>query len=173
MTAGLDLLAQAMSNDEFMAAMDRCARSFEDYRERLPMIPYAYTRTRLMRTPLFEVVAMRWSPGSISPIHDHGASHCWVLMLEGALDVENFERDDDLSGSIVVLRNTGKVALGSGDVDYRGGPSELHRVRNTTEHMAYSLQLYSEPIETYTIVDARSGQGRIVTATCDLELLAQ
>jgi predicted metal-dependent enzyme (double-stranded beta helix superfamily) len=172
-TAGLDRLAQSMCNEEFSAAMDRCARAFETYRERLPTIPYAYTRTRLMRTPEFEVVAMRWSPGSISPIHDHGTSDCWVLMLEGALDVENFERDDEGSGSIVVLRNTGKVALGLGDVDHRGGPAELHRVRNTTEVMAYSLQLYSAPIETYTVVDARSAQGRIVTATCDLELLAE
>ncbi len=173
MTAGLDRLAQAMCNDEFSGAMDRCARSFETYRERLPTIPYAYTRTRLMRTPQFEIVAMRWSPGSISPIHDHGTSHCWVLMLEGALDVENFERDDDGNGSIVLLRNTGRLELAQGDVDYRGGPNELHRVRNTTERMAYSLQLYSVPIETYTVVDARSAQGRIVTATCDLELLGQ
>lgn len=173
MTAGLDRLAQAMSNEEFATAMDRYARSFEAYRERLPTIPYAYTRTRLMRTPHFEVVAMRWSPGSISPIHDHGISHCWVVMLEGALDVENFERDDDGSGASVVLRSTGQLALGQGDVDHRAGPRELHRVRNTTELMAYSLQLYSEPIETYTVVDARSAQARIVTATCDLELLAQ
>jgi hypothetical protein len=87
--------------------------------------------------------------------------------------VENFERDDDGSGSIAVLRNTGKLALGLGDVDHRGGPSELHRVRNTTDRMSYSLQLYSAPIETYTVVDPRSGQWRTVTATCDLELLAE
>lgn len=171
MTAGLNRLAQTMGNDEFHGAIERYAQLFETYRDRLPMIPYAYTRTRLLIMPHFEVVAMRWSPGSISPIHDHGTSDCWVLMMEGALDVENFERDDDCSGSIVTLRPTGRLALGRGDVDHRGGPSELHRVCNTTQEMAYSLQLYSEPIQTYTVVDARSGHGRVVTATCDLEIL--
>ena len=171
MTAGLDRLAQAMGDDEFVGAMERFAQQFETYRDRLPMIPYAYTRTLLVRAPHYEVVVMRWSPGSISPIHDHGNSHCWVLMLEGSLDVENFERSDDGSNPIATLRPTGRIALCRGDVDHRCGPQELHRVRNATDEMAYSLQLYSQPIDTYTVVDARAGHSRIVTATCDLELL--
>lgn len=168
---GLDRLAQALRNDEFLTAMGRYADLFATYRDRLPLIPYAYTRTRLFRAPHFEVVVMRWSPGSISPIHDHGNSHCWVLMMEGGLEVENFERDDDGSGPVVALRDTGRISLGLGDVDHRGGPAELHRVHNATQEMAYSLQLYAEPIDTYTVVDAHSRQRRTVTATCDLELL--
>jgi predicted metal-dependent enzyme (double-stranded beta helix superfamily) len=170
--AGLDRLAQAMGgDDEFVAAMQRFAQRFETYRDRLPMIPYAYTRTRLAVAPHYEVVVMRWSPGSISPIHDHGSSHCWVLMLEGSLDVENFERESANGSLNVTLRPAGRITLGPGDVDHRGGPTELHRVRNASDEMAYSLQLYSEPIGRYTVVDARAGHSRIVTATCDLELL--
>ncbi|HKE38192.1 MAG TPA: hypothetical protein VKB39_12195, partial [Candidatus Baltobacteraceae bacterium] len=86
-------------------------------------------------------------------------------------DVENFDRDDDGSGSIVNLRPTGKISLGRGDVDHRGGPTELHRVRNSSDETAYTLQLYAEPIHAYTVVDAHSRQCRLVTATCDLELL--
>jgi cysteine dioxygenase len=168
--SGMDRLGQVMGDDEFLAAMDRFAQTFAGYRDDLPLIPYAYTRTRLLLTPRYEVVAMRWSPGSISPIHDHGNSNCWVLMMEGALEVENYERDDDGSSDIVALRPTGMLALGLGDVDHRGGPSELHRVRNATEKMAYTLQLYAEPIQSYTVVDAHSNQCRLVTATCDLEL---
>lgn len=168
---GMDRLAQAMGDDEFLDAMHRYAQLFSAYRDRLPLIPYAYTRTQLFRAPRYEIVVMRWSPGSISPIHDHGKSDCWVLMMEGALEVENFDRDDNLSGSIVDLRPAGKMSLGLGDVDHRGGPAELHRVRNASEEMAYTLQLYSEPIQTYTVVDAHSRHCRIVTATCDLELL--
>jgi predicted metal-dependent enzyme (double-stranded beta helix superfamily) len=167
----MDRLAQAMGDDEFLDAMQRYAQRFASYRERLPMIPYAYTRTQLLRAPRYEVVVMRWSPGSISPIHDHGKSDCWVLMMEGALEVENFDRDEDGSSAVVDLRPAGKMSLGLGDVDHRGGPCELHRVRNATAATAYTLQLYSEPIHTYTVVDARSRQSRIVTASCDLELL--
>jgi predicted metal-dependent enzyme (double-stranded beta helix superfamily) len=158
-----------MGDDEFVAAMERYVQSFPSYRERLPLIPYAYTRTRLLRKPRYEVVVMRWSPGSTSPIHDHGNSRCWVLMLEGALQVENYERDDD-AGELVTLRPTGRIALGPGDIDYRGGNTELHRVHNVSNEMAYSLQLYSEPIERYAVVDAHSRQSRIVTASYDLEL---
>lgn len=171
MTAGMDRLAQAMGDDEFLDAMQRYARRFASYRDRLPLIPYAYTRTQLLRLPRYEIVVMRWSPGSISPIHDHGSSDCWVLMMEGALEVENFNRDDDGSSAVVELRPAEKISLGLGDVDHRGGPKELHRVRNATEAMAYTLQLYSEPIHSYTVVDVHSRQSRIVTATCDLELL--
>lgn len=171
MTGSMERLARALDNDEFFSSMERYALTFAGYRDQLPLIPYAYTRTQLLRTPHYEIVVMRWSPGSISPIHDHGNSDCWVLMMEGALEVENFERDDDGSNSTVALRPTERLALGLGDVDHRGGPKELHRVRNASEEMAYSLQLYCEPIHTYSIVDAHSRQSRIVTATCDLELL--
>lgn len=171
MTAGMKRLAEVLSNDEFFNSMERYAQAFAGYRERLPLIPYAYTRTQLLREPHYEIVVMRWSPGSISPIHDHGDSDCWVLMMEGALEVENFDRDDDGSSPIVTLRETGRIALGLDDIDHRGGPKELHRVRNATDRMAYSLQLYREPIHTYTVVDAHSRQSRLVTATCDLELL--
>lgn len=171
MTAGMERLARALSNDEFLNSMERCAQTFATYRDRLPLIPYAYTRTQLLREPHYEIVVMRWSPGSISPIHDHGNSDCWVLMMEGTLEVENFDRDDDGGDSLVSLRETGHIELALGDVDHRGGPRELHRVRNASDQTAYSLQLYREPIHTYTVVDAHSRQSRIVTATCDLELL--
>lgn len=170
MIAGVDRLSRAMGDDEFSRTMERFALRFADYRDVLPLIPYAYTRTRLFLTPRFEVVAMRWAPGSLSPVHDHGNSRCWVLMLEGALEVENFEREDDRSNGLATLGATGRLSLRAGDVDFRGGPTELHRVRNAGDAMAYSLQLYCEPIESYTVVDA-SNQSRIVTATCDLELL--
>jgi len=163
-------LAAAIQNDEFVEAMERFAGAFASYRERLPLIPYAYTRTRLFRAPHYEIVVMQWSPGSVSPIHDHGSSRCWVLLLEGVLEVENFERDDVENAATVSLREAGRSVLNRGDVDHRAGARELHRVQNRTGESAYSLQLYAAPIETYTVVDVHSRQSRIVTALCDLEL---
>jgi predicted metal-dependent enzyme (double-stranded beta helix superfamily) len=171
--ASVARLAESMGDDEFVAAMERFTQNFLSYRDLLPLIPYAYTRTRLLLRPKYEVVVMRWSPGSTSPIHDHGNSRCWVLMLEGALEVENYERDAVDDSDVVTLRETGRIALRAGDVDFRGGHTELHRVHNTSSDMAYSLQLYNEPIEQYSVVDAHSRQSRIVTAMCDLELPEQ
>jgi cysteine dioxygenase len=150
--------------------MERAARAFSRYRAQLPVIPLAYTRTRLMETPHFEIVAMHWAAGSVSPIHDHGDSRCWVLMLEGALDVENFERDDDASTNRCAMHSTGSMVLRADDIDFRYGPRELHRVLNTGAHSAYSLQLYAAPISTYNVFEEHTLAGRVVAATCDLHL---
>jgi len=158
-----------MIDAQFVDAMERCARTFEHYRGRLPLVPYAYTRTRILRTDRFEVVAMQWAARSSSPIHDHGTSRCWVLLMGGALEVENFEVDDP-SGDPVSLRETGRFALAAGDLDFRGGPRELHRVWNPSDEPAFSLQLYAEPITAYTVIDAHTLRGRSAIAVCDLDL---
>src|SRR5262249_25156892 len=131
---------------------------------------YAYTRTRLIETPYYEVVAMQWSPGSVSPIHDHGLSRCWVLMMEGNLEVENFEREGDPAETPVSLHGTGRITLSPGDLDHRLVPKERHRVSNPRGDAAFSLQLYADRITEYRIVDEHSRQSRLVSAVTDLEL---
>ncbi|MGA8535205.1 MAG: cysteine dioxygenase family protein [Candidatus Tumulicola sp.] len=161
-----------MGDGGLSIAMLRFAREYHSYRDRLPSIPYAYSRTRLAITPEYEIVAMNWAPLSVSPIHDHGTSRCWVLMLEGALDVANFACDPaDVTSDSVVVVETGHFALGPGDVDHRLGPTELHRVRNpSATQNAFSLQLYAAPLATYSIVDARSQRRRVAGAICELDL---
>jgi len=162
-------LTRAMGNPEFTAAMERAALAFVKYRSLLPTIPYAYTRTHLIETPHYEIVAMQWAAGSVSPIHDHGDSRCWVLLLEGTLDVHNFERQDDGSGD-VAMRDTGTFTLKAGDVDARYGPAELHRVVNSSTESAFSLQLYANPILSYNVFDEHARTSRSVAAVCDLRL---
>jgi predicted metal-dependent enzyme (double-stranded beta helix superfamily) len=163
-----ELLSRTLGDPEYVSAMQRAALAFSKYRSQLPTIPYAYTRTRLIERPHFEVVAMHWAAGSVSPIHDHGASRCWVLMLEGTLDVENFERDLDAETTAVSMRPSGTLKLKRDDIDSRYGPTELHRVINSGSESAYSLQLYAAPITTYNVFDEHANASRIVTATCDL-----
>ena len=163
-------LADSMG-EEFAGAMRRFADGFADYRDRLPRIPYAYSRTRLAATSAYEVVAMNWAPKAVSPIHDHGASRCWVLMLEGTLGVENFSCADPSNDGLVELVAAERLLLRPQDLDHRLGPAELHRVTNPSDDAyAYSLQVYAAPLSTYSIVDARTRTRRLVTAVCDLEL---
>lgn len=163
-------LKEAIGDEEFVSATERCARSFPKYRDRLPLIPYAYTRTRLAKGSRYEVIVMQWAPGSVSAIHDHGNSRCWVLMLDGTLAIENFQRDDEPGGDPATIHETERFELNPGDLDHRAGALELHRARNPSDTSAFSLQLYVPPITHYTIVDAHSRHSRIVAATCDLEL---
>jgi predicted metal-dependent enzyme (double-stranded beta helix superfamily) len=159
-------LTRATNDAEFAAAMERFACRFLEYRDRLPAIPRAYSRTRLLLTPRFEIVAMNWTAGAVSPIHDHGASRCWVLMLEGTLEVENFARDVTPRS----VHASERLTLRQGDLDHRLGPTELHRVANPAAQSAFSLQLYAAPIATYSIFDPKTYQERIVPAICDLEI---
>jgi predicted metal-dependent enzyme (double-stranded beta helix superfamily) len=164
------ILTRALGDPEYVSAMQRAALAFSQYRSRLPAIPYAYTRTRLIERPHFEIVVMQWAAGSVSPIHDHGASRCWVLMLEGTLDVENFERDVENGTTEVSMRPNGTLKLKADDIDSRYGPTELHRVVNSSPENAYSLQLYATPISTYNVFDEQTNTSRVVTATCDLHI---
>ena len=166
------ILADVMGNRDFSRAMERFAGAFKAYRDRLPSVAHAYSRARLALTPAFEIVAMNWAPQSLSPIHDHGDSRCWVLMLEGRLDVQNYSCEAaDVAAGVVRLREADRLALSAGDVDHRLGPTELHRVHNpSNECSAFSLQLYARPLSTYSVVDARSHVRRLVTAVCDLDL---
>ncbi|MEO6835306.1 MAG: cysteine dioxygenase family protein [Candidatus Tumulicola sp.] len=166
-------LMRVMGNEEFVSAMERFAGAFPRYRDRLPSVPYAYSRTRLTATPDYEIVVMNWAPQSMSPIHDHGTSRCWVLMLDGILDVQNFTCDaGDPAREDAAIRQAERIALRAGDIDHRLGPAELHRVRNpSVSESAFSLQLYARPLTTYSVVDAHSNRRRTVTATCELELV--
>lgn len=171
MASDLTQTLAGVMGEEFATAMRRFADAFASYRELLPRIPHAYSRTRLAATPAYEVVAMNWAPQSVSPIHDHGASRCWVLMLEGSLDVENFSCADPARRGPAELIPAERLTLRPGDLDHRLGPSELHRVTNPDdERYAYSLQLYAAPLSTYSIVDAATKTRRIVTAAFDLHL---
>lgn len=146
-------LHETMANHDFVEAMLHSIGRFGEYRDTMPFAAGAYTRTRLQRTAEFEIVAMLWAPGSRSPIHDHGGSRCWVVMLDGNLDVENFERLDDGTGAVANLRSFAPSQLTPGAIDRRSGPNEFHRVGNPFERPAYSLQLYAAPLGAYTIVD--------------------
>lgn len=154
MMSSLDaLLARAMADDELIAAMQAGMQGLHRFRDAMPHIPYGYTRTLLRKSARFELVAMRWAPGSVSPIHDHGLSRCWVVMLEGTLDIDNYERLDDGASFTANLRHTSQTRLAIGDLDHRLDWRELHRVRNAAVIDALSLQIYAAPQVDFTIVD--------------------
>ncbi len=159
-------LEEAIRHPEMIEAMLRGVNGFAHYRTLLPAIPYAYTRTLLLKRPDFELVAMQWSPGSVSELHDHGDARCWVAVVEGAIDVENFERRD-VGAPRAELSYTSSLRLAAGSTDHRLNSRELHRVRNTGETSAYSLQIYSPEIGEYRVFDANDGSYTMAVAHYD------
>lgn len=158
-------LEREVKDAEFIAALRLGRERFAEYRAAIPHIERSYTRTRLMRSDRFELVAMQWASGALSPIHDHGASRCWVVVLEGALDIDNYERSDDLAGPRAAIKHVSSTHVSLGQLDHRYGERELHKVRNTGAESTYSLQLYAAPLTHYTTIDEDTGLcGRLEAA---------
>ncbi len=113
-----------------------------------------YTRTCAYRDAAFEVLLLNWAAGAASPIHDHGDQHCWMLVLEGRLEVEDFVRLDraEVRGHAQV-ESRGLRTLDAGELDVRSGRFDLHRVASPNGVPALSLHLYSRPLRTYLTYD--------------------
>ena len=76
------------------------ASLFAESRASWPFVPRlvtrsgTYTRTCAHQNPRFEILLLNWFPGAVSAIHDHGGQHCWMFVLEGRLEVEDYLRVD-------------------------------------------------------------------------------
>lgn len=156
-----------MHDARLIAAMKAGVTDFARYRNALPHIPSGYTRTLLKKAADFELVAMRWAGGSMSPIHDHGRSRCWVVVLEGSLHVESFDRLDDGTTEFARLGPAQAQTLHAGGLDYRLTWRELHRVRNASPASAYSLQVYAAAQDEYIVVDETTNRCSSVSAKYD------
>jgi cysteine dioxygenase len=125
-------------------------------RGRLVSRPGDFTRTCAYRDDRFEVALLNWAPGAVSPIHDHGDQHCWMLVLEGSLEVDDYIRLDagDVPGRANV-RATGSRQLRKGSLDLRSGRFDLHRVA-ASQGPAISLHVYAGPLHEYLVYDEPS-----------------
>ena len=123
-------------------------------RETLLSRPGDYTRTRVYRDANFELLLLNWSAGATSAIHDHGGQHCWMLVLDGALVVDDYVRLDggEVSG-VAEVESRETRTLGPGAMDLRSGPFDLHRVGATPQSQAVSLHLYARPLQEFLVYD--------------------
>jgi predicted metal-dependent enzyme (double-stranded beta helix superfamily) len=164
----MDALARVITDSAQLKALDLAMRTFPQYRDRLPLVAERATRATLLGQRRLEMVATRWAPGSITGIHNHGSSRCWLVMMEGELTVENYARHDDGDTSKIDLSRLSETILRPGEIDQRGGPREFHRVRNAGAQCAYTLQLYSPPTFTFSIVDEETSQLHLAGFDCDM-----
>lgn len=121
----------------------------------LPRRPADYTRTCAYADERFEVVLLDWSAGAVSAIHDHGGQHCWLVVAQGRLRVDDFERvDDGLDPGKASLAARGSRVLGVGGLDLRSGPHDIHRV--CADEHAVSLHVYARPLNEFLVYDERT-----------------
>jgi predicted metal-dependent enzyme (double-stranded beta helix superfamily) len=173
--------------DSLAARLRRC-RSLDDmqhevvrlqldpvhYRPHVRFDPAHYTRKCLYRDDRVEIALLCWSPGQISPAHDHGRSRGWTVVLEGELTTWGYQRVAARApvpagartwsfedGSSLVDLGITEVA-GPGSLAAFDDEEVIHRVGNASASGpgAVSLNIYVPPITSYLVYDLDAGRIR-------------
>lgn len=152
-----------------MAAVltDVCARGLLQGL-RLESRPGHYTRTCAYFDDRFELLLLNWARGSASDIHDHGGQHCWLAVVDGFLELENYDRIDDgkNKGRAEIVRRDSTI-LEIGQLDLRSQPLDIHRVSNAGGRSAVSLHVYARPLRTFGVYDEFSQRCHTVHSRYD------
>lgn len=106
-----------------------------------PLIVKSYSRNLLFRDSSgFEVVAIRWDAGAITPIHGH-PGFSLIYLIEGELNEKSYQYDQNR------LLRTANIDYGAGDYSYHIGEfgrfdNAIHRIAAKTRSL--SLHIYSD-----------------------------
>jgi predicted metal-dependent enzyme (double-stranded beta helix superfamily) len=134
----------------------------------LPKSPGGYTRTCVHRDERFEVLLLNWDAGAVSAVHDHGGQHCWMMVLEGQLRVDDYVRLDrgDVPG-VARVAPRGSRVMPPGGLDLRSRPFDLHRVSAGSNASTVSLHVYAGPLTDFLIYDEKAQRCERVRGTYD------
>jgi len=121
--------------------------------------PKKYTRNIVFQNKYMDVLFMCWPPHSASSIHDHDASSCWVVLVEGEVHevqyampkmdrqfLENQMRNPTGAvGRCGKLKEIGVSVLSEKGctLTYANNDVGLHRVENRTDKPAYTVHVYA------------------------------
>lgn len=115
-----------------------------------------YTRNMIHKNRLFELIAICWSSGQKSAIHNHRDQRCWMAVPYGKLQVHNFKliRKDPASG-YCELATSDHFIIEPGSPQMVDPEEPIHQVRNLTTFgsRAVSLHIYSLPFDTCEVYD--------------------
>jgi cysteine dioxygenase len=117
-----------------------------------------YTRNLILRTPLFELIAICWDVGQVSSIHNHRGQNCWMAIAYGKVQVQNFRLvRRDTAQMTCELEPTTQFLIDvatPGEVD----PEEpIHLVANPASFgsRAVTLHIYSRPFDICEVYDLK------------------
>ena len=107
-----------------------------------------YCRNILARTDAYELIAILWTPGQDTPIHDHRGSDCAFVILDGLSTETIYELDQ--SGRAL---RVSKRIYQPGEVCAADEP-DIHRISNDTDSELLNLHVYTPPLGGFRMYDA-------------------
>jgi cysteine dioxygenase len=100
-----------------------------------------YTRNCLARRDGFEFILLCWSPGAVTPIHDHGGENCWVYQVKGSVRERRFTQSDNS------FELTNDMTLNAGGLCYMHDRMGFHSLSNESDEPSMTLHVYANPID--------------------------
>eukprot|EP00946_MAST-07B_sp_MAST-7B-sp1_P005217 g5217.t1 len=146
--------------------------------------PKKYTRNLIYGNEHFDCILMCWPAGSMSSIHGHDKSSCWVNVVEGTVHEVQYalpqldrkfleaEKNDPVRavghcGRLKVV-NVAKLDTGGVVGTYANNDVGIHRVENRTGKLACTLHIYAPPLRKMKIF-SEDGRVHVHVATANLD----
>jgi len=122
-------------------------------------IPDCYARRLLHRAPdlAYTMVVMTWGPGQRTPLHDHAGMWCVECVLEGRLDVTQYELTDQRDGRYRFDQKA-TVQAGIGQAGCLIPPYEYHVLGNgLSDSATITLHVYGGEMDHCNLFTALPG----------------
>jgi len=109
-------------------------------------IPGQYARRLIHRSERlnYTVIAMTWGPGQATPIHDHCGLWCVEGVVQGTIEVVQFDLLED-DGTHCRFREAGRIFAGVGSSGALIPPYEYHTIANASQTTkAVTVHVYAD-----------------------------
>lgn len=109
-----------------------------------------YTRNLIYKDERFELMALCWERGQVSPIHNHANQKCWMSVPFGKLRGQNFSiLEIDKQKKFCKLTETDAFDLSEALAAKVELEQPIHQILNLPEFesRAVSLHIYSKPFD--------------------------
>lgn len=105
--------------------------------------PDTYARRLLHRDPdgAYTAVVMTWGPGQKTALHDHAGIWCVECVVEGNMEVAQYDLTSEKNGAFHFERRT-QVIAGRGSAGCLIPPFEYHTLGNVLDTPSITLHVY-------------------------------
>jgi len=104
-----------------------------------------YQRNVISKNENYELVAICWSPGQKTPIHDHVGSDCAFLILSGTCTETVFETNGEGLATPTLSREYKPGGICAAE------EADIHRISNESNENLINLHVYTPPLKNFKI----------------------
>ncbi|MGI9105919.1 MAG: cysteine dioxygenase [Pyrinomonadaceae bacterium] len=142
LTHALASLMSAPTQSDLDALLQKLELEPQELRPHIGFKPGTYTRHRIFRSDLCEMLVLCWLPGQRTAIHDHNGSYGAIRICEGEMAEEIFalSAERGLMHEVTYPRAAGEVT-GTGVPD-------IHRIGNPdgSAQKMVTIHIYAPPL---------------------------